>query len=260
MLIGNFNVLSKHPGRDIGGGATGLGYEKGQMGKAGRGRFTADAWEPKSGVPDGYRPPYCWIIPIKDGALSARNNLVGGGTFAGAVSGGKNAEATLSGAGALTGTGQLIISMLASLSGTGAVSSASLQAFLQLAAALSGTGLLAAVATGKGNILAALNGAGDADATATAKGTLAAAITVTGDLLTTANIADAILDDANAVETGLTVRNALRLMAAALAGELSGGATTTITIKNAVAGDKDRIEATVDANGNRSSVTVDLTD
>jgi hypothetical protein len=260
VLIGNFNVLSKHPGRDIGGGATGLGYQLGQMQKAGRGRFTGETWEPKSGVPDGYRPPYCWIIPIKDGALSARNNLVGEGTFAGAVSGGKNAEAAITGTGTLTGTGQLIISMLASLSGTGAVSSASLQAFLQLAAALSGTGSLAAVATGNGNILAALNGAGDADATATAKGTLAAAITVTGDLLTTANIADAILDDANAVETGLTVRNALRLMAAALAGELSGGATTTITIKNAVAGDKDRIEATVDANGNRSSVTVDLTD
>jgi len=260
VLIGNFNVLSKHPGRDIGGGASGLGYGLGHMTKAGRGRFTNDAWEPKSGVPDGYRPPYSWIIPLTAGALSARNSLIGEGDFAGAITGGKNAAATLAGSGALAGTGQLIISMLASLSGAGAVSSASLQAFLQLAAALSGTGSLAAVATGKGNILAALNGTGDADATATAKGTLAAAITVTGDLLTTANVADAILDDANAVETGLTVRNALRLMAAALAGELSGGATTTITIKNAVAGDKDRIEATVDANGNRSSVTVDLTD
>jgi len=68
-----------------------------------------------------------------------------------------------------------------------------------------------------------------------------------------------LLDQAAGVETGLTVRNALRLALAALAGKLSGAATTTVVIRNAVADSKDRITATVDANGNRSAITVDLT-
>lgn len=70
--------------------------------------------------------------------------------------------------------------------------------------------------------------------------------------------ADALLDRADAVEVGLTPRGALRLQAAALAGELSGAATATVTIRNAVADSKDRIVATVDASGNRTAVTTDV--
>lgn len=76
---------------------------------------------------------------------------------------------------------------------------------------------------------------------------------------TAAQNAAALMDLSNGVETGLTPRQALRLLAAAAAGELSGAATTTIVIRNAVADSKDRITATVDADGNRSAVTVDLT-
>lgn len=72
-------------------------------------------------------------------------------------------------------------------------------------------------------------------------------------------IATAQLDLAAGVETGLTLRQAMRLLSAASAGKLSGAATTTITIRNAVADSKDRITATVDSSGNRSAITVDLT-
>lgn len=72
------------------------------------------------------------------------------------------------------------------------------------------------------------------------------------------SVADALLDRANAVETGLTVRQSLRLALAALAGKLSGGGTTTITIRNSVADSKDRIVATVDTNGNRTAITTDV--
>lgn len=70
--------------------------------------------------------------------------------------------------------------------------------------------------------------------------------------------ADALLDRANAVETSLSPRGALRLILAALAGKLSGAATTTVTIRN-VGDSKNRITATVDADGNRSAVTTDAT-
>jgi hypothetical protein len=71
--------------------------------------------------------------------------------------------------------------------------------------------------------------------------------------------ADALLDRAAGVETGLTPRQAMRLIAAASAGKLSGAATTTVVIRNAIADSKDRITATVDADGNRTAITADLT-
>lgn len=76
---------------------------------------------------------------------------------------------------------------------------------------------------------------------------------------TAAQNAAALMDLSNGVETGLTPRQAMRLMVAAAAGKLSGAATTTIVIRNAVADSKDRITATVDTNGNRSAITLDLT-
>ena len=73
----------------------------------------------------------------------------------------------------------------------------------------------------------------------------------------TANqIADALLDRVAGVETNRTPRQALRLVLAALVGKLSGAATTTVTIRDTNDG-VNRVVATVDADGNRSSVTLD---
>ena len=69
-------------------------------------------------------------------------------------------------------------------------------------------------------------------------------------------IADALLDRSNGIETSYTLRQAMRLMLSALAAKLSGAETTTINIRN-VGDTKNRITATVDANGNRSAVTLD---
>lgn len=60
------------------------------------------------------------------------------------------------------------------------------------------------------------------------------------------------------VEGTVTIEQALRLILSALAGKASGGGTTTITFRDT--GDsKDRIVATVDANGNRTDVVLDAT-
>ncbi len=75
----------------------------------------------------------------------------------------------------------------------------------------------------------------------------------------TANqVSDALLDRTDAVESALTLRQALRLVVAATAGKLSGAATTTVVVRN-VGDTKARITATVDADGNRSAVTTDVT-
>ena len=67
---------------------------------------------------------------------------------------------------------------------------------------------------------------------------------------------DSILDEV--VEGTTTVRQMLRGYAAALLGKASGLATTTATFRD-IDDSKDRIVATVDANGNRTAVTLDLT-
>lgn len=68
--------------------------------------------------------------------------------------------------------------------------------------------------------------------------------------------AAAILDLANAIETGVTLRQALRLQLSAMVGKLSGAATTNILIRD-TADSKNRINATVDADGNRTAVILD---
>jgi len=68
-----------------------------------------------------------------------------------------------------------------------------------------------------------------------------------------------VWDLADGVETGMTPRQALRVIASATAGKSAGLDTTTATYQNAQVGSKDRITATVDQYGNRTAVTLDMT-
>jgi len=114
------------------------------------------------------------------------------------------------------------------------------------------TGSVGSVAAG--GIAAASFAAGAIDASA-----IAADAIGSSELAATAanEIADAILDRATAIE-GYTPRQAFRLILASLAAKLSGAATTTVAIRD-IADTKDRITATVDANGNRTAITLDAT-
>jgi hypothetical protein len=73
---------------------------------------------------------------------------------------------------------------------------------------------------------------------------------------TLAEVADAIHDEA--VDGATTFRQSIRLANSALGGKASGLATTTAVYRD-LADTKARITATVDADGNRSAVTRDLT-
>jgi len=71
-----------------------------------------------------------------------------------------------------------------------------------------------------------------------------------------AGAVDSIVDEV--IEGTYTMRQMLRMMAAALLGKISGGGTATITFRDT--GDSaNRIVATVDANGNRTAVTLTAT-
>lgn len=224
MLIGNYSVLAKTPGRWVGGGAIGLGMNRGDYNKTSmaRGPFNALDWEPKSGLPDGYRPPYTWVMPQTAGGLAARNTVVGTGTVNLTALAVRLATADLTGAGALAAVGGLIVQLLGGLTGAGGVSGGNLQAFLAAAAGLTGAGgASAAQLEALGALAGALTGSGTAvGSSASALGELAAALNVTGTGLTTANVGAAVW--ARIVEAGFSAESILRLLAAQAAGAATG--------------------------------------
>ena len=79
----------------------------------------------------------------------------------------------------------------------------------------------------------------------------------TGDAMTLTSVAvDAILDDA--VEGTTTLRQAIRLIMSTLFGKVSGAPTGPIVFRD-IGDTKARVTATVDADGNRLSITRDAT-
>lgn len=84
--------------------------------------------------------------------------------------------------------------------------------------------------------------------------------TLANTVLSADGTADAVLDRSAGVETGLTVRQALRLIAATTVGRRTGGGTTTEVYRAAVTDAKARVTANnIDANGNPTTMTYDAT-
>jgi hypothetical protein len=268
-LIGNYSVLNKGPGRWLGGNSTahasGVGqahpYTRANWGKIGALRNfvyqdrSANALEYFS-IPSGYLGRG-WVMPIERGGISSHKWAIGAGTLAGAMASGKNAVSAVNGTATITATGQLVVSGSATINGAATVSGNSFAALLGTAA-LSASGSVTATIKALGFVGVSISGAGTCSATRYATGKLTADITPFTEL-SPQSLAAQILDIED-VETSMSVRNALRLIAAATAGKVSGAAGTTITIRSAYADDKDRIVATVDTAGNRSAITYDLTD
>lgn len=102
----------------------------------------------------------------------------------------------------------------------------------------------------------------DVNVTAMANGTVTAAAVATDAIDADAlaadaaqEIATALLDLANGVETGFTLREVLRIMAAVLGGKSSANGNTFRNLGDS----KNVIVGTVDASYNRTAVTRDLT-
>ncbi len=178
MLLGNYSVLNKNPGRAFAGST--VSDTRPQFGKSGpaRGSYVCtQGFSAKSGIPNGYRPPGSWQIAIKAGALSSTNFLLGSGTLTGSGELGVNGAATLAGVGSLTGLGQLVVSAVATLTGSGDISNANLLAVLNAVASLAGSGDLAGAMNAIGHATATLPGTGALTLTSYATGEMAAAIT-----------------------------------------------------------------------------------
>lgn len=235
------------------------------------------------GLPSGYRHPAAWMMPQKPGLLAARNTAIGSGALSATMQSGYNIAADISGAGTIPGCDiGLIVSIAATLTASGGISSAAVDALASMVATLTGSGDITATAAGLADLGAALTGAGVVVAGNTALMDIEATIRGYGDL-TPEGLRDAVwtailanypdagtagntLANAGAggnpwsaiIENGMTAEEVLRVIAAVLAGRVSGAGTGTETFVG-LDGVTNRVVSSADPVGNRTSVVVDGT-
>ena len=77
--------------------------------------------------------------------------------------------------------------------------------------------------------------------------------------LTSAQVEAAVMDKADGIETGLTMRQSQRLQSSVLFGRRSGTGSGTEIFNAAVTNAKARVTGTIDGSGNRTNVTTDGT-
>lgn len=253
-ILGNYSVIHKSPGTFM----SGISNEvnRASFSKSGslRNRFFSIA--KFSAIPSGYVHPYSWAMAQVSGGLASHKQLSATFSEANALSAlGINIESALSAN--MTETNAvlaLIVALQASLSAGGSFTDAQLAIILLLQANLSASGTYTdAQLNNILGMMAALSASGTITNSITNLVNLSA--TIGGPVeLSPQGLAEELLDNQD-IETGYSMRESLRLILSALSGKLSGASTTTISIRD-INDTVDRIIATVDANGNRSSITL----
>jgi hypothetical protein len=195
------------------------------------------------------------MLPQKPGGMSSHNYVVGVAAWSGSIAEGRNLAGTFAGAATYTGTGALVVSGSGSFAGVAAFD-ANVIAALAASGTFAGVASFSGAVVAKGNIAGTFTGVAAFEAIRYATGSMSGSFAPPVTL--EAQGFSAYLLDTEIVETGLTLRQALRLVTAATAGKISGGGTATITIRNAVADGANRIVASVDTDGNRTAITYDL--
>jgi hypothetical protein len=248
------------------------------------GQHTISTDTEKSSVPNGYRHPGAWVMPVKGGVLSSRNEafvtitpvatIIKGRPIAGSslvtIYSSAIGELVAGAIGSVTITISASGDVLATLGTTGnalihisAYSGSGVQAdgYLGGDSVINFTGNLISYAIGHMvgttaesglSVAGIVNGVWDA---------LAEDNNVAGSMGELLNNSGAGANPwTTEIENGLTALDAIRLIVSAVAGKLSGADSTTITIRNALVDNKNRMVVTVDEVGNRSEIVYDLSD
>jgi hypothetical protein len=178
MLLGNYSVVNKNPGRDFGRGEMRTLWKDSTF----RNRFYSESnvagVSTTASLPNGYRNEYVWLLAPKNGSLSTYYLNVGTGTISSSnLAGGLNAVGSLSGIGTISNAALgLIASAVAALSGSGTISNAALGASLNAVATLAGQGNVSGSLGALAGLTAALIGQGTLTSTVSAKGNVTADI------------------------------------------------------------------------------------
>lgn len=150
MLLGNYNVFNKNPGRAIGRPTDPtIWYKGGTSQNFYVGDHVISGQTDKSSFADGYRPPYTWILAPKAGALSSHRQTEIILTPTASLAGGLPASGSTTITFTETATGGLIVSG----SGSASITFDATGTILSIAAGsgsatitLSGTALIGALA------------------------------------------------------------------------------------------------------------------
>lgn len=205
-LLGNYTVLAKNPGRAFSGST--ISDNRSQSNKSGAVRCRFVGWaeySPLAATPNGYLPPYSWVLPVDPGGMSSYTLIVGSGDLAADGAMGVNGSATIEGSSDLAATGQLVVSAVATINGSSSVA-ANVVAVLNATATLDGTSSTAGLLIADGFAVAALSGASSLSLTSYATGTLEAEIapfsTLSPESLAASVWSSVAADNANAGTMG----------------------------------------------------------
>lgn len=262
-LIGNYSVLNKSCGQFTNGSSVAGSYAAvtpSNYKNNGLNLNRYSTFDKFNATPSGYLPPYSFVLPITSGGLASHTqaNASISETIA-SLAAGINIDAAITGEITLT-NGQLdqIANLISAITGSISTTNASLAAVSALGAAITASGTITTAQLGAlVNMVAAITGSINiTNANDFATANISADMSVTTGTATPAQIATEVFDNQD-VETGYTLRKSLRLILSALSGKLSGAGTSTVVIRN-VTDTKDRISASVDSNGNRTSITTDV--
>jgi hypothetical protein len=234
---------------------------------------------PGASQPNGYYTPYAWVLAPKSGSI--RIYLDGAATLTQTAVPVVSLEVDMTATATLTQLAGLIVSGAVNMSAAATLTQAA-SGVASGSVTMSGAATLAIDGSGVALGTVAMTAAAALAIDATGIGSmtvdmqpytelspesLAAAVwsAVAASFNTTGSMGEKLNGAGSAgnpwtevIETGMNAAQAMRLITAALAGELSGADTGTVTIRNAVADSADRITATVDGNGNRTAITYDL--
>ena len=253
-LHGNILSFTRSPGRLLG---PTYGAVRGNFTKAGGNQSFINAStmgvSDLSSIPDGVSGAGAWTLAQVSGGMSSRIDT--GATFSDAnLAMGLAAAADLTGEGDVSASLGLIVSMIAAITASGSLT-ADMLGVLTLNAGLAASGDLTAAMTGLSILLADIQGTSTTVGDVTGPMSMEADINVTGGTLTTANVASAVW---GAIAEGtLSYADLQKILLAVAAGKSVGFPTSPVF--RDTTDSVDRVSATLDGDGNRITVTIDLT-
>lgn len=207
MLIGNYTLANKSPGRNFGFESPASKYKNSTI----RALYLGDARitdvTDRASLPNGYRDEYQWLLAPKEGGMSSRQN----GTGSISTAQGQNglaATATLVGTGTISNAaGGLIVEMLAAIAGSASLTAA-IVGQLEASATLAGSGSVTAAQSALAGMVSTILGSGViSDAQQEALGEMAAQIYVNEGAATVDQIVQGVVDGLGSITA--TVPNLL---------------------------------------------------
>lgn len=199
MLIGNYTLANKSPGRDFGFESPKSKWKDSTM----RGLYLGDARVTdvtnRASLPNGYRDEYQWFLAPKAGGMSSRQTA--SGTVSSAQ--GQNGypiTSDLAGVGTISdAAGGLIVEMLATIASSGGLT-ADIIGQLEALATIAGSGDLTAAISALAGLTASISGTGlISDAQQEALGQMEANIYVNQSQATVDQIVQGVVDNIGSI-------------------------------------------------------------